>query len=159
MKTSRLLQAGVVTLSLVLVVIGGIWLVRSGPQEADAGQQPAENKYTAENKNHQRLMECYETALRMDEQRVQALSELDPNVNPTPADPAEEAKTQTQPQAPAAPLLKVESVGMSDDGFYALVNGSLVHEEDMVEGYKVKRIRQNTVELEKDGQVLVLFMN
>ena len=159
MKTSRWVQAGVVTLSLVLVAIGGIWLVRSGPQEADAGQQPAEHKYTAENKNHQRLMECYETALRRDEQRVQALSELDPNVNPTAGNSAEEAKTEIQPQAPAAPPLTVESIGMSDDGFYALVNGSLVHEADMVEGYKVRKIRQNTVELEKDGQVLVLFMN
>ena len=156
MTTSRLVQAGLVTLVLVLVALGGIWIARSGPQEASAEQQSAEHKYTSETKNHERLMECYEVALRMDEQRTQALSQLDPNVNSTAGNAAEDAQEETPPQAPP---LTIDSVGMSDDGFYALVNGVLVHEGDMVDGYKVGRIHPNRVEFEKDGQVLVLFMN
>jgi hypothetical protein len=156
MKTSRLVQAGVVTLALVLAALGGVWIVGSGPRGASADQQSAEHKYTEETKNHERLMECYEVALRMDQQRTQALSQLDPNTNPAAKNPAEDTKVETQPQAPP---LTIDSVGMSDDGFYALVNGALVHEGDMVDGYTVRRIHPNRVEFEKEGQVVVLFMN
>ena len=159
MRTSILVLVGLAILAVVVAAFGGIWILRSGPREAKAGHDSGENRYTAETKEHKRLMECYEMAIRMDEQRAQTLSQLDPNVIGAAKNEAADAKEEAQVTVPVGQSLTIDSIGMSDDGFYALVNGVLVHEGDMVEGYRVSRIGQNKVELEKDGQVMVLFMN
>jgi hypothetical protein len=57
-----------------------------------------------------------------------------------------------------APL--VEAVGVSTDNRpYAVVNGTLVYEGSVVNGFKIVRIHADKVEFEKDGQVTAQMLN
>jgi tetratricopeptide (TPR) repeat protein len=57
-----------------------------------------------------------------------------------------------------APL--VEAVGVSTDNRpYALVNGTLLYEGSVVNGFKIVRIHRDKVEFEKDGQVTAQMLN
>ncbi|OHB64175.1 MAG: hypothetical protein A2Y76_10670 [Planctomycetes bacterium RBG_13_60_9] len=50
--------------------------------------------------------------------------------------------------------LTIEGIGVgADDKLYAVVNGTLVHDGDRVNGYTVHKIRVEAVEFEKDGKV------
>ncbi len=66
---------------------------------------------------------------------------------------------ETQRQLSGKPDLTIAAIGISPDkSYFALVNDEIVREGSIVNGYRVRRIHANKVELEKDGKVCVLQM-
>jgi len=67
--------------------------------------------------------------------------------------PAKDSVTGSTPPA-------IEGIGMSaNNRFYVLINGRLVDEGNVVNGYRVHKIHADRVEFEKDGKVFIQNMN
>ncbi|MDD5282050.1 MAG: hypothetical protein PHC37_05210 [Candidatus Omnitrophica bacterium] len=76
---------------------------------------------------------------------------------------------QTLPAVTLSPLPEVQDkpeknfilngIFFSDNDGYALVNNQIVREDDSVDGAKVEKITENTVELNNQGNIITLSTN
>lgn len=79
---------------------------------------------------------------------------LPPSAFQTPQERRVQTDAQTAPPKEATP--KVQAiVATGDDRFCALVEDSLASEGDTIQGYRVLKIRADSVEFEKDGRTWV----
>ena len=67
---------------------------------------------------------------------------------------------ETQRLLSGNPNLSVDAIGAMPDGsYYAFVNGEIIHERNVVNGYRVHKIQADRVEFERDGKMPVQTMN